>query len=58
MFSNTGSNGGGVSIITTIHTIYLSSGDTVGYHPYTSSGSGLAFHTNVHHTWFRGRLIG
>ena len=58
VFSNTGSNGGGVSIITTIHTIYLSSGDTVGYHPYTSSGSGLAFHTNVHHTWFRGRLIG
>jgi hypothetical protein len=57
-FSNTASNGGGVSIISTIHTIYLSQGDTVGYHPYTSSGSGLAFHTNVHHTWFRGRFIG
>ena len=58
VFSNTGSNGGGVSIITTIHTIYLSQGDTVGYHPYTSSGSGYAFHNNAHHTWFRGRLIG
>ena len=57
-FSNTGSAGGGVSIISTIHTVYLSSGDTVGYHPYTGSGSGYAFHTNVHHTWFRGRLIG
>jgi len=57
-FSNTGSAGGGSSIISTIHTIYLSSGDAVGYHPYTSSGSGYAFHSNVHHTYFRGRFIG
>ena len=59
VFTNTaGSTGGGSNIITTIHTIYLSQGDTVGYHPYTGSGSGYAFHTNPHHTWFRGRLIG
>ena len=45
------------SIISTTHLVDLAVGDTVGYHPYTGSGT-FAFHTNVHHTWFRGRLLG
>ena len=45
------------SIISTTHLVDLAVGDTVGYHPYTGSGT-FAFHTNVHHTWFKGRLLG
>ncbi len=45
-------------IVQTIHTIYLASGDTVGYHPYTSSGTSYTTYTNTHHTWFKGRFIG
>jgi hypothetical protein len=53
-----GTTAPGQSIISSIHTIYLTSGDTVGYHPYTSSGTSYTTYSNVHHTWFRGRFIG
>ena len=46
------------TIISTTHVVQLEAGDTVGYHPYTSTTGTYGFYSNVHHTWFLGRLLG
>ena len=45
------------SIICTTHMVRLAAGDTVGYHPYAANAT-YGFYSNVHHTWFKGRLLG
>ena len=45
------------SIISTTHMVTLAIGDTVGYHPY-GQNSTFGVYDNVHHTWFKGRLLG
>ena len=37
--------------------IYLSSGDTVGFHPYNGQSS-QTIHSNSHHTYFKGYFLG
>ena len=44
-------------IVSTTHLVKLASGDTVGYHPYGSNQS-YQVYDNVHHTWFKGTLLG
>ena len=45
------------NIISTTHMVTLSAGDTVGYHPYGQNAN-FGFYQNVHHTYFKGRLLG
>jgi len=45
------------SIISTTHMVTLAIGDTVGYHPYGANAT-FGVYENVHHTWFKGRLLG
>ena len=38
--------------------IYLSAGDTVGFHPHRGVNSSFTVNASVHHTWFSGYLVG
>lgn len=48
---------GAATIVSTTHLVDLTIGDTVGYHPYTGSGT-YAMNASNHHTYFKGRLLG
>jgi len=48
---------GDAFLISTTHLVDLTAGDTVGYHPYTQSGT-YSIAASVYHTYFKGRLLG